>query len=291
MVGLVEQIQQDALNPSVPVTTLLRKVKVAAVKLGLEDALSWVQNELEGYKDGNLPEYRISRGDTQGWNPYHGWQYIQIEDPKMADLIATVNLFEPIGSYESLLDNGDGNLKMPLPNEVVTTLNKIMNIEIPRVSNNFSRGVIVKIVQKVRDMVLDWSLELTRAGVTGEGMSFSEDERDRATNAQITIGSFHGSFNTGDAIGKNSKINQSTTDNSSNAVSQNVVFSEIEKAVIAQVSEPEIQSVILNANTEMQQASDQRALLAAYNKFISAAADHIQVISPFLPALSGLLAG
>jgi AbiTii len=289
MTGLVEQIQQDAINPQIPVTTLLRKVKVAAVKLGLDNALSWVQDELEGYKGKNLPKYRISKGVTNTWNPYHGWQYLHVENPEIADLIATINLYEPIGSYEKLLDDSDSQFRIDIPNELLNLINQNLSFETARITNSFSRGVVVAVVNRVRDMVLDWSLELTRAGITGEGMSFSQDERDRATNAHITIGNFNGSFNTGDAVGQNSKINQSTTDNSSNSISGNTIFSEVEKAVIAQVSEPKVQEAILSANTEMKQAGDKGSFVKAYSKFMSAAADHMQIISPFIPELSKLL--
>ncbi|MBA4043590.1 MAG: hypothetical protein C0471_04105 [Erythrobacter sp.] len=65
MVGLVEELQRDALDTNVRVDQLLRKVKLAAVKLGLSDALLWVDEELNGYQDREeLPDYRKTRGQT-----------------------------------------------------------------------------------------------------------------------------------------------------------------------------------------------------------------------------------
>jgi AbiTii-like protein len=46
---IVEQIQHDALDPKIPVSSLLRRVKFAAAKLGLGSVESWV-----GY-DGYVP--------------------------------------------------------------------------------------------------------------------------------------------------------------------------------------------------------------------------------------------
>lgn len=50
MVSLVEQIQADALDRTVPVTDLLRKAKVVAIKLDLPDLLAWSEAELTAIK-------------------------------------------------------------------------------------------------------------------------------------------------------------------------------------------------------------------------------------------------
>jgi hypothetical protein len=73
MPTIVEQIQRDALDPSVSVSTLLRRVKLAAAKLGLGQVENWVEQELNGYSS-TLPEYRIMRGSPMAFNPYTGWQ-------------------------------------------------------------------------------------------------------------------------------------------------------------------------------------------------------------------------
>lgn len=140
-------------------------------------------------------------------------------------------------------------------------------------------------------MVLDWALELARAGVTGDGLGFSPDERARASGAHISIGTFHGSFNTGDAVGANPRINQGSTDNSTNVATIHSVFSEVELAVRAQVANQRSRDAILKANSEMEVASDPTTLLSAYNRFIAAAANHMTVIVPFLPALGAMLGG
>jgi hypothetical protein len=288
MAGLVEQLQVDAMNPDVPVSTLLRKVKVAAAKLGLDDALTWVENELGGYKE-NLPEYRKGKGQTVGLNPFHGWQPIHFGDPRLADVVGSIHFYEPIANYEALLEKGEGPFQLPLPNEIVARLNQTFQFDVPRVANNIARGSIVQIVQHVRDMVLDWALELARAGVTGEGLSFTADERQRASGAHISIGTFHGSFNSGDALGANSRINQASTDSSNNATAENSVFGNLEQAVRTHVSDPQARDAILEANEEMRSSRNRRSMLAAYNRFISAASDHMGVIAPFLPALGNLI--
>jgi hypothetical protein len=46
---------------------------------------------------------------------------------------------------------------------------------------------IMAIPERVKDKVLDWALALERVGVTGEGMSFSTDEKQRAHTVTFNI--------------------------------------------------------------------------------------------------------
>lgn len=209
-------------------------------------------------------------------------------DAETADLISTVYFYEPVANYEALLDK-DGPFRLPLPNHIVSMLNETFNFEVPRVANEVPRGLIVQLVQHVRDMVLDWALELARAGVMGEGLGFSQDERARANSAHITIGTFNGSFSTGSVTGANARINQASSDSSTNIVSTASIFGEIAQAVRAQVSDGTARDAMLNANSAMEAASNPATLLSAYNGFISAAANHMTVVAPFLPTLGTLL--
>jgi hypothetical protein len=79
---IVQKLQADAIDQEVDVSTLLRTAKVVATKLALDDALVWIDRELNGYMElpvEDLPPYRHLEGTLKGYNPYHGWQPIQFE--------------------------------------------------------------------------------------------------------------------------------------------------------------------------------------------------------------------
>lgn len=291
MDGLVDQLQADALNPDVRVSTLLRKVKVAAVKLGLQDALSWVDLELSGYHSADdLPLYRKANLSTKAFNPYQGWQAIRFGSATTQNLLGRVLLAEPIGNYEALLVTpGADELLVELSAEIVAAFNKSANFSVPKLANVVPRGVLVGIVGHVRDMVLDWALELARAGVSGTGLSFTMEERERALGAHIQIGEFHGSFNTGDAAGSNSRIVQGGSDRSRNIVRDQSIFQKIDAAINREIADPQVQRDLHDANIAMKNAATPSALTAAYQKFIGIAADHIGVFGPMLPALTAML--
>jgi AbiTii len=69
MPTIIEQIQLDALSKSVSVSDLLRRVKLAAVKLGLGQIEDWVERELNGYKT-EVPDYRVVHGVPMAKHPY-----------------------------------------------------------------------------------------------------------------------------------------------------------------------------------------------------------------------------
>ncbi len=60
--SLVEQIQDDILDHSIPLSSILRKAMVLAERIGSKDLRDWVSNELKGYRGVNdlLPDYRKS---------------------------------------------------------------------------------------------------------------------------------------------------------------------------------------------------------------------------------------
>lgn len=65
--SLLREIQDAAINSEVELTTLLRKCKVLAARLGNDEFKSWVDNELDGYKSADgLPDYRVLRVNSKG---------------------------------------------------------------------------------------------------------------------------------------------------------------------------------------------------------------------------------
>ena len=61
-VSLLDDIIDGATDDSVSTSNLLRKVQVAAARLGAEEVVTWVKHELNGYPSVNgLPPYRSAR--------------------------------------------------------------------------------------------------------------------------------------------------------------------------------------------------------------------------------------
>ncbi len=207
MSGLVEEIQRDALNPSVPVSTILRKVKLAAAKLKLGRVENWVEQELNGYTGGIVPDYRILVGKPQAFNPYNGWIPIILATDKLNRQLSTVNARQSISSLEELVSRSDaGFVEMPLGPELIRTLNANMDVEFGRMSIHLSVIQIQEIIDRVRNAALDWATELEKAGIVGEGFSFDQSEKSKAASPSVTynihsIASFNGVMGSGNTTG------------------------------------------------------------------------------------------
>ena len=193
MSSLVEELQRGALDPNTKVSDLLRMAKTIAVKLNLPELAVWVDKELSGYPDGDdLPEYRMTKGQVVGHNPYRGWRPVQFGDNQMETTFSTVRLGHKIAELEHLLyssQKDEGHISMTLSAEAGQLLREVTGYNFDfklRLGASDPIGVL----DAVRNALLDWSLKLEQSGIKGEGMSFSNEERKKAhaTPATIHIG-------------------------------------------------------------------------------------------------------
>ena len=171
------------LDRSVSTTDLLRRARVASSKLGIGSATRWVEQEMNGYEDvapADLPSYRVIHGHPQFFNPVRGWCPIITHDEWLARVMSTGYLFQPIGELEQLAKEGKGGL-FHLPHNI--KLNELITAQIGFAAQSavtFSRTSVWGVAERVRTLILDWSLELERVGVLGEGMSFTLNEKTKA---------------------------------------------------------------------------------------------------------------
>lgn len=187
---LIHQIQADAVDSSKSVVQVVRTAKIAASKLGLTEAIDWIDNELNGYPTSDpkkLPAYRVTHGECQGWNPYHGWLPVIIQDSKIHELFCITGIRQPLASVEDLIRDPDSaSPVMPYGHLQQEALRKFTG-QNTKFQLKLSRATATHILDGVRSQVLDWSLELEAAGVLGENMSFKHDERQAAQTLTQTI--------------------------------------------------------------------------------------------------------
>ncbi len=180
---IVRKLQADAINQDISVSSLLRTAKVIATKLDLEDALVWIDRELDGYMSlpsEELPPYRRLTGDVKAYNPHHGWQAVHFENPEHARAFSQALVGISIGAIEEDLKGGrEGhfgfNLSPETKSQLVNALDYPTDVQL-----RLGYGAIYNIVDAVRNLVLNWSLELEKAGIIGDHMEFSQDDKREA---------------------------------------------------------------------------------------------------------------
>ena len=187
MSSLVLELQKDALDASTTVLALLRKALVVAKKLKIQEFQHWIQNELDCYPEGlELPQYRFMYGELKAYNPAYGWIPVIIA-PEIDKFISKRPVHQPISQIESLIENkaSANSSLITMPAEIEDLLRSYGNIRYEmavHIDRSQARGVL----EAVRDVVLNWSLKLEEDRILGEGMNFSQEEKQTAAQHEYS---------------------------------------------------------------------------------------------------------
>lgn len=192
MESIILELQKDALDKNIKASELLRKALVVARKLKLSEFQNWIENELNGYES-DVPDYRTSSGQIKGWNPYHGWVPVLFKDPEMGERLSKRPNGQTIAELEDLIDKSDSDsaFHMPFSQKIQSQLSKGFGFQ-TEVSLFVERSAIVRTLDAVRNIILNWALKLEEEGILGEGLSFSEKEKEVAAISPQNINNFFG---------------------------------------------------------------------------------------------------
>jgi hypothetical protein len=181
--GIVIELEKEALDESVSVESLLRKAYLVARKLKLTEFEEWVNKEQNGY-NGEVPDYRMISGNYKAWNPYRGWMPV-ILTPKMGKFMSKIPLHQSISSLTETYTSNEGSIQFTLNAEINDFLNRSTDGFETQFAFSTSRSEIYCILSTVRNKILDWALLLEENEIVGEGMTFTDEEKKKAQDAQI----------------------------------------------------------------------------------------------------------
>lgn len=193
MSSIILELQADAMNDNVSIQSLLRKAFAIAIKLSIEDSRQWIEAEMNGYNSGNeVPMYRRIKGALQAINPVRGPIPVQIDDNEMEDTLSVFHFRQSIAEIEGIISKHGKGFLIPFTGSQLSSIQDLFQAEYPfRLS--FSATSLVPVVDNVRNTILQWTLKLEQEGVTGEGLSFSNEEVKKAhMSTNINIKNFQG---------------------------------------------------------------------------------------------------
>lgn len=187
MESLVLELQRAAYDHQESPSVLLSKAYTLARKLKIENFSKWAEIELNGYRNEmEIPDYRLVYGEIKAFNPYHGYipAYFQTEIEQM---INKREIRSPLAEIESLAKKGQegGMLTFKFPSTQQRMLMQLMEVEF-EVSLFIPVTFFEKVLDKIRHIILEWTLKLEEEGVYGEGMTFSKQEKEKAVTPSIT---------------------------------------------------------------------------------------------------------
>lgn len=175
------------------ISTILRKSLVVARKLKIIEFEQWVNQELNGFKVPNeeVPEYREFVGKVQYFNLYHGWSPVVIQDEEILDIVSRAKLKQPITEIEDLVKSDSDYLLYQIPQGQQNLLSEFFN-ETLQFRLTFGKSQAQRMIDTVRNIILDWALKLEEDGIMGEGLSFSDKEKQEASKQNYNINNFYG---------------------------------------------------------------------------------------------------
>lgn len=287
----MEEIQAGALNRDVPVVDLLRRVKLAAAKLKLSETQEWVDRELNGYggvSDDKIPQYRVASGMLMHYTPYHGTRLAH-GDPESIAAISIHWFREPVGALESFLALPGDRMIVSIDMELAKML-AAGGLD-GNYSIHFSKNVVVSIADSVRNLILDWAIDLEAKGISGEGVSFTVEEKQKAAQAtpNVQINNY-GHYHQGDTNGHQNRTTVNGVDASTNTLSIDV-FEQLHSAVTTNIDNAADRDALLELIKQMDAKKNTTGFKDVYTSFLVSAANHMTVIAPFLPALTAYLPG
>lgn len=231
--SIVLQLQSLASDPNSNIEELLNKSLLVARKLKIKEFRKWCELELEGYEKNTLPEYRKFRGQLKVFNPYHGFQTFIIPDD-LDEVVTSISINLSVGEINNLLKQDGDSFENVISNQAKRQLMSLQggyDLE-PRVI--FKRSQLLGITSKLRNIILNWSLQLEEDGILGKGLKFSDKEKEAAMSVNhFNIQNLQGVAGTisGGTINQNNQINIKEMDFDSLAkylAANNVAFSDIQ---------------------------------------------------------------
>lgn len=175
--SLILELQEECLSQA-NTTHLLRKAHLVAFKLELAEFDSWITTEMNGYADSNsLPKYRQVAGTLKARAPeFAGGITVNLSKQPFE-----VPVVQPISVVDATISEPGSETQLALSLESANALIR----DVPQLKGSslfvtIPKSEMKKILDGIRDKVLQWALELERAGITGESLSFTEKEKEAA---------------------------------------------------------------------------------------------------------------
>lgn len=203
---LVLDLQEDCLNNNANTINLLRKALVVSKKLNLNEFEKWINNEIGGYNSGevDIPEYRMICGELRAFNPVRGWMPTIFNSSEMQSLITRRKIPNSVSSLQHLIEGDNNEVYISFPGQIEVELGRLFNFETKYqlvVPNAYIEGIL----EEIKTIILNWTLELEKDGILGEQMRFSDNEKKKAIERNYTVNNFYGNIT-------NSQIQQDVND-------------------------------------------------------------------------------
>lgn len=250
---LIDDLIDELADKTTTLTDILIKTKILAFKLKNQELISWIDNELNGYTQGSLPDYRIlscqvigtmSNGFSRAKNypiPLLGL------DEEIRKGISTMYLSQSISTLDDFVHSkNEGKMINHIPMEYYSFLSKDLDngFVVEYAVRKIDRVQIIQILTAVRSKLLDFLLKLNEElGESTDIKHFTEGKEKEKISSLFSSAVFGN--NTTIIVGDN---NTQTLTNSNNSSGN---FEELKKVLLeAGINEKDVQELEVIIDTD-----------------------------------------
>jgi hypothetical protein len=169
---LLDEIIVILSSTSGSLTDALLKTKVLLHQIGRKDLVTWVNNELKGYPDDNVPDYRIVSTEVHGQLTSIAWQVtdyllpIQHLNPETQKSLTSFAMTSSLQIIEESVrqhrERSTHGMRRNLPTEATAMFQKALQGGVNVISAwcEINMQTVENILAEVRSRLLDFVLEL-----------------------------------------------------------------------------------------------------------------------------------
>lgn len=203
--SLVLDLQKELYDNKISAEEALRKAYVISKKLNINDMNEWINNELNGYQNmKDIPNYRNITGTVEAYNPYHGWYPVKFVNLDVKEALSNIKLDFSISEMESIIKNSKTDI-IYLDTRGTSYLVEKLNT---KVRFQTSTHTFIGITNRVKNIILDWTLQLEEKGILVENFSFTNKEKEKGKEVSSPIINIFGDNNIVSSSDVNQDINK-----------------------------------------------------------------------------------
>lgn len=196
MNSLVLEFENKINDSNNSITDLLRHCLIIARKLKQKEFVEWINNELNGYENKKTPSYREIPLSIKFLNPYYGWCPYVVTQKDVCEGLNHMAMRATISEIEETAKKKDNDIvRFSIPAKFKQDLMPTIPFETDFCYEG-SRVSMVKIIDAVKNEMLNWILSLEENDIIDDNNSFDNDQIEKANKvtAQI-VNNFYGDKN------------------------------------------------------------------------------------------------
>lgn len=301
----IDVITQDLVNPEVSLKDILLKVQILAFKLKNEKLKVWVDCELNGYIEAEIPDYRTIPSSVRG-NLVQDRGFgsfatrndtnlpIEYLDKKGIERLTKVHLATKVSEIERMVKE-KGSYSINIPHFVYIDINKTLanNWQVDAAWQKISVNSLEGILSSVKSNLLNFLLELNEEIGDNVNYSIMENKKDVDNLFDKTIGNITGETvnvqignrkNKTISSGENANINSSQGDSSKQEINTEIK-NDIKE--FSKILKENLENLGLNSDDE----EDIKNEIQRVDSQISRNNPKVNILNTALVTINGILTG